>query len=1090
MKKLLLLSTILFSALVMIAPINISAQPGIFVNSYYLDYGDIAFGETYTTYITIWNLGDGILEINDITFSNDDFSAAATSLNITAGTYENVDVVFTPSAVAVYNETMMVFSNDTANPVNVSPITANVIIPAPEYLVADVQGNDVELSWGNDGPESSWLGYDNGIANASLGISQAGSFRIAARWPASALNDFIGNTISRVAFFPTGEFTGYTAKIWKGQNAGTLVYEQIATDLSYNEWNELQFEVQVEIEPNEEYWVGFELTQYNSFDGSAAFDIGPAVAGFGDMVNLGSDWFAATYAGFDYNWLIRVMLLDQENPESLVVLGLPEEPLQPSEAELVESTEEILFPATTNIQLLNLDLLGYNIYRDGSLLYPEPLNDGLFVDSNVDPGVYVYGVTAVFDVGESSPVERTVQVGAPGLLIDPAFISETLEGGEVWTMLLTLSNTGASDLDWQVNELPFWLSLSSNSGTISAGDSATNITLTVNTTGMGTSYELLLPFVTNNLNNPVTNLPVIINLEWTVLLLANPSSLDFGMQGVGQMSLSEVEITNLSDALIMLFSGQTGTDDFASYMPTWSIPAGESISVTVSFTPSAPGDFLDTLSIEYFGYQGTGELKVPMQGEGVIMPPSNLTASLDENIVTLNWLPPGASPDVLRFGNGEPFSSIATSNGTYELAARFMPFELMPYNNKQLDQVGFYLTGNNADFTLKVYSGEFADSALISLPLNNLVADQWNDIALPFPIAIAGLDYLWIGYEMEVEGLEYNAGVDGGPAIPGSGDLLRINGSEWTTLYAYGFSKNWNIRGLVSDAINGDSLVLQAGQSATLPENLNLIGYHVYRDSMQLTTNPISELSFTDTIEEGETYLYGVTAVFSYGESSPASNVVGIPAALTMPAGWEFTPTAMPHNIHIPEAIQQIGMSLSPGDMIGVFYNDYGVDKCAGVIQWNANHAVLTAYGNDPDTPVKDGFEFNEPIQWKVYMQQTSATANIVATYDHNMPHFEGLFKMLGLSMVESLELGTVGVEDVFARNTGVNIYPNPSNGQVTLSGISGGDQVNVYDNSGRLILSRYSEQSFMQLNINQHGLYLVEILGQQEVERKKLIIQ
>jgi hypothetical protein len=1089
MKKLILLSAILFSALVMTAPKTITAQPSIFVNSYYLTYGEIAFGETYTTYITIWNLGDGILEINDITFSNDDFSAAVTSLNITAGTYENVDVVFTPSEVAVYNETMMVFSNDTANPVNISPITANVIIPAPEYLVAEVQDNDVELSWGDDGSENSWLGYDNGIANASLGFSQAGSFRIAARWPASALDEFVGNTISRVAFFPTGEFTGYTAKIWKGQNAGTLLYEQIATDLIYDEWNELQFDVPVEIEPNEEYWVGFELTQYNGFNSSAAFDVGPAVAGFGDMINLGGDWFAATYAGFDSNWLLRVMLQDQENPESLVLLGLPEEPLQPSEAELVESTEEILFPAATNIQLLNLDLLGYNIYRDGSLLNPEPLNDGLFVDSNVDQGVYVYGVTAVFDVGESLTVERTVQVGAPGLLIDPAYISETLEGGVVWTKLLTLLNTGTSDLDWQVDDLPFWLELSSISGTIPAGDSA-SLALTVNTTGMGTSYELLLPFVTNNLNNPVTNLPVIINVEWNILLLADPSSLDFGMQGVGQMSLSEVEITNQSDALIMLYSGQTGTDDFASYMPTWSIPAGESISVTVSFTPSAPGDFPDTLSIEYFGYQGTGELKVPLQGEGVIMPPSNLTASLDENIVTLNWLPPGASPDVLRFGNGEPFSSIATSNGTYELAARFTPFDLMPYNDKQLDQVGFYLTGNNADFTLKVYSGEFADSALISLPLNNLVADQWNDIELPFPIAIAGLDYLWIGYEMEVEGLEYNAGVDGGPAIPGSGDLVRINGSDWTTLTAYGFSKNWNIRGLVSDAVNGDSLVLQAGQSAALPENLNLIGYHVYRDSMQLTTDPISEMSFTDNIEEGETFLYGVTAVFSYGESSPASIVVGIPAALTMPAGWEFTPTAMPHNIHIPEAIQQIGMALNPGDMIGVFYNDNGIDKCAGVIQWNENHAVLTAYGNDPDTPEKDGFEFNEPILWKVYMQQTDATANIVATYDHNMPHYEGLFKMLGLSMIESLELGTVGIEDAAVQSQNIIIYPNPSSGNVTMSSLSAGDQVNVYDNSGRLILSRISERPDMQINISQRGLYMVEIRGQQDVERKKLIIK
>jgi hypothetical protein len=151
---------------------------------------------------------------------------------------------------------------------------------------------------------------------------------------------------------------------------------------------------------------------------------------------------------------------------------------------------------------------------------------------------------------------------------------------------------------------------------------------------------------------------------------------------------------------------------------------------------------------------------------------------------------------------------------------------------------------------------------------------------------------------------------------------------------------------------------------------------------------------------------------------------------------------------------------------------------------------VLTAYGNDPGTPEKDGFEFNEPIQWKVYMQQTGATANIVATYDHNMPHYEGLFKMLGLSMIESLELGTVGIEDATVQLQNIIIYPNPSSGNVTLSGLSAGDQVNIYDNNGRIVLNKGSESAILQLNINRPGLYMVEIRGEMGIKRKKLIIR
>jgi hypothetical protein len=151
---------------------------------------------------------------------------------------------------------------------------------------------------------------------------------------------------------------------------------------------------------------------------------------------------------------------------------------------------------------------------------------------------------------------------------------------------------------------------------------------------------------------------------------------------------------------------------------------------------------------------------------------------------------------------------------------------------------------------------------------------------------------------------------------------------------------------------------------------------------------------------------------------------------------------------------------------------------------------VLTAYGNDPATSVKDGFNLNEPLTWKVYMQQTGATANIVATYDQNMPHYDGSFKMLGLSMIESIEPGTVGIEDAPEQSQNIILYPNPSNGNVTLSGLSAGDLVNIYDNSGRMVVNKVSENAILHLKINRPGIYLVEIRGVKEIERKKLIIQ
>jgi hypothetical protein len=110
---------------------------------------------------------------------------------------------------------------------------------------------------------------------------------------------------------------------------------------------------------------------------------------------------------------------------------------------------------------------------------------------------------------------------------------------------------------------------------------------------------------------------------------------------------------------------------------------------------------------------------------------------------------------------------------------------------------------------------------------------------------------------------------------------------------------------------------------------------------------------------------------------------------------------------------------------------------------------------------------------------------NLLVQFSSNSGNDELMLPLFGEGTEE-----TVSVEELERFTQKINIFPNPSNGNVTLSGLSAGDRVSVYDNSGRLMLSRISEQSVMQLNISQRGLYLVEISNQMKVERMKLIIQ
>jgi hypothetical protein len=886
-----------------------------------------------------------------------------------------------------------------------------------------------------------------------------------------------------VAFFPTGQYTTHTLKVWKGEEAETLLYSSVLTNLNYGHWNEALITTPVVIEEGEMYWVGLEFNQLNNWDGAAAVDIGPAVAGYGDMVNLGGDWFSTTSAGFDYNWMIRAFVGSNDNAMALVQTVLPEVSLPDMALGLVVDNNTTLVNTATNNLSRSLEILGYNLYRDGQLLNTEPANNATYTDTGLEAGVYIYGVTAVYAEGESLPVERTVQVGGPALSISPVIINETMQAGEVLQIQLTLINEGISQLEWEVSNLPIWISLSETSGTIGAGLTEL-VTLTINAIGMASGMNAaFLNFTNNNINNPEYSLPVIITIEGFLPAVFDVDLLNFGMVPVLESKLMSVNMTNMTDALLMFQSFTTGTSNFAAYPPTWALQPGQSMSIIITFNPLAIETYIDTLYVQHFGYLGSGVIKLPLIGEGVVMPPSNLMAMVDESTVTLDWLPPGASPDELRFGNGTPYSSIGTSIGTYEFAARFTPVDLMPYMDKQLEKVGFYIHSTNASFNLKVYTGPDANTPLINLPLSSLVANQWNDIELPFPIALDAIDYLWIGYEITQTQVEFIVGVDGGPGITGAGDLLRINGNEWMTIADYGWSHNWNIRGVVSTAQNNGN----NSNAAYLRNAPELLGYNVYRDNVQLNSQLVTELSYTDLIEPGETITYGVTAMYNIGESNPAIVTASSPAPLNMPDGWQYTPTPMAHNLLIPIDVLQIGFNLQPGDMLGVFYNDQGIEKAAGAGLWNGQHLVVTAYGNNPATPLKDGFAENEQINWKLYLHQTGTTVNLSSTYNNNMPHYDGTFSMLGLSKVESLETDAVGLTENILVS--INAFPNPSTGVFTLSGLQQGDLVQVFDNSGRMIMQLIADSAQLQLALERAGLYLLNVRSDFRNEQLKLIV-
>ena len=105
----------------------------------------------------------------------------------------------------------------------------------------------------------------------------------------------------------------------------------------------------------------------------------------------------------------------------------------------------------------------------------------------------------------------------------------------------------------------------------------------------------------------------------------------------------------------------------------------------------------------------------------------------------------------------------------------------------------------------------------------------------------------------------------------------------------------------------------------------------------------------------------------------------------SFPPGWDFQSNSEnPHAIIVVlGANPRINdIPLQPGDYIGAFYeDDYGELKCGGADVWDGNENIIFAvFGNDSETPEKDGFSYNETMHFKVYYQDNNKAYDVTST--------------------------------------------------------------------------------------------------------------
>ena len=148
-----------------------------------------------------------------------------------------------------------------------------------------------------------------------------------------------------------------------------------------------------------------------------------------------------------------------------------------------------------------------------------------------------------------------------------------------------------------------------------------------------------------------------------------------------------------------------------------------------------------------------------------------------------------------------------------------------------------------------------------------------------------------------------------------------------------------------------------------------------------------------------------------------------------LPPGWGYVNTGSNHTLFVQATAPKIdGVPLSFGSWIGVFYDDNGVEKCAGAIEWQgASSPIIAAQGDDSTTPEKDGFSEGETITYKFYTNDVKGTELYASATYASGPQ---VYTTNGTSVIPLLEAVTSITQTVQLAEgwSGISSYIIPDN--------------------------------------------------------------
>ena len=139
----------------------------------------------------------------------------------------------------------------------------------------------------------------------------------------------------------------------------------------------------------------------------------------------------------------------------------------------------------------------------------------------------------------------------------------------------------------------------------------------------------------------------------------------------------------------------------------------------------------------------------------------------------------------------------------------------------------------------------------------------------------------------------------------------------------------------------------------------------------------------------------------------------------------------------------------------------------------------MTVFGDDPTTEEKDGFVEGEMMFFQTLstLSGLATLTGLNATFDLSLPQSDGIFTENGLSAIKEFESATgIGFHDLSRL---VNIFPNPSDGVVNITGLKSGAKITVTDVQGQIVRdveTVTAVQTSLDLTGHNAGVYFIKI--------------